>query len=158
MLCQLSYTHHHCDNFRSQEDCREVARRLFASLLTSLVSVSFLRNTRRSSSVANGRPRTEHKPTYPALEHLVPATLDTQRKEPRNHPGAPEGTRTPDPRLRRPLLCPPELLARIGASRFERPTPCSQGRCATRLRHAPNVFDQLSIASFAQAVRESTWR
>jgi hypothetical protein len=51
--------------------------------------------------------------------------------------GAPEGTRTPDPRLRRPLLCPPELLARIGASRFERPTPCSQGRCATRLRHAP---------------------
>ena len=26
----------------------------------------------------------------------------------------------------------------IGASRFERPTPCSQGRCATRLRHAPN--------------------
>jgi hypothetical protein len=27
---------------------------------------------------------------------------------------------------------------KIGASRFERPTPCSQGRCATRLRHAPN--------------------
>jgi hypothetical protein len=26
--------------------------------------------------------------------------------------GAPEGIRTPDPRLRRPLLCPPELLAR----------------------------------------------
>src|SRR5216684_4548033 len=52
--------------------------------------------------------------------------------------GAPEGIRTPDPRLRRPLLFPPELLARIGASRFERPTPCSQGRCATRLRHAPS--------------------
>jgi hypothetical protein len=51
--------------------------------------------------------------------------------------GAPEGTRTLDPRLRRPLLCPPELLAQIGASRFERPTPCSQGRCATRLRYAP---------------------
>src|SRR5438270_7615679 len=27
----------------------------------------------------------------------------------------------------------------IGASRFERPTPCSQGRCATRLRHAPTL-------------------
>ena len=26
--------------------------------------------------------------------------------------GAPEGIRTPDPRLRRPLLFPPELLAR----------------------------------------------
>ncbi len=28
-----------------------------------------------------------------------------------NANGAPEGTRTPDPRLRRPLLYPPELLA-----------------------------------------------
>lgn len=28
----------------------------------------------------------------------------------------------------------------IGASRFERPTPCSQGRCATRLRHAPCFY------------------
>jgi hypothetical protein len=28
--------------------------------------------------------------------------------------GAPEGIRTPDPRLRRPLLCPPELLAQSG--------------------------------------------
>ena len=26
----------------------------------------------------------------------------------------------------------------IGASRFERPTPCSQGRCATKLRYAPS--------------------
>ena len=26
----------------------------------------------------------------------------------------------------------------IGATRFERATPCSQGRCATRLRHAPS--------------------
>ncbi len=51
--------------------------------------------------------------------------------------GAPGGIRTHDPRLRRPLLYPAELLARIGASRFERPTPCSQGRCATRLRYAP---------------------
>ncbi len=28
----------------------------------------------------------------------------------------------------------------VGASRFERPTPCSQGRCATRLRHAPSLY------------------
>ena len=25
----------------------------------------------------------------------------------------------------------------VGAGRFERPTPCSQSRCATRLRYAP---------------------
>ncbi len=28
----------------------------------------------------------------------------------------------------------------IGASRFERPTPCSQGRCATMLRYAPSPY------------------
>src|SRR5204862_7683666 len=28
-------------------------------------------------------------------------------------------------------------LVDVGASRFERPTTCSQGRCATRLRYAP---------------------
>ena len=26
----------------------------------------------------------------------------------------------------------------VGASRFERPTTCSQGRCASRLRYAPS--------------------
>ena len=61
------------------------------------------------------------------------------RRIPKSLRGAPEGIRTPDPRLRRPLLFPPELLARIGASRFERPTPCSQGRCATKLRYAPSL-------------------
>ena len=25
----------------------------------------------------------------------------------------------------------------VGAGRFELPTPCAQGRCATKLRHAP---------------------
>ena len=52
--------------------------------------------------------------------------------------GAPGRARTPDPRLRRPLLYPAELLAPVvGARGFEPPTPCSQGRCATRLRYAP---------------------
>ena len=27
----------------------------------------------------------------------------------------------------------------VGAGRFERPTPCSQSRCATRLRYAPDM-------------------
>jgi hypothetical protein len=29
------------------------------------------------------------------------------------------------------------LISLVGAGRFERPTPCAQGRCATRLRYAP---------------------
>jgi hypothetical protein len=32
-----------------------------------------------------------------------------------------------------------ELL--VGARRFELLTPCAQGRCATRLRHAPTLND-----------------
>ena len=90
--------------------------------------------------------------------------------------GAPEGTRTPDLRLRRPLLYPPELLAPkkvsseevsgkqsppptsllltphfslltilVGARRFELPTPCAQGRCATRLRYAPFNNDAIIL-------------
>src|SRR5438874_4454889 len=59
---------------------------------------------------------------------------------------APERIRTSDPRLRRPLLYPPELLARashlVGASRFERPTTCAQGRCASRLRYAPSKVNE----------------
>ena|SRR6185437_8743393 len=63
--------------------------------------------------------------------------------------GAPGRTRTCDPRLRRPMLYPPELRAHsqvlehvprpdlVGAEGFEPPTLCSQSRCATRLRHAP---------------------
>src|SRR5579863_9544085 len=31
------------------------------------------------------------------------------------------------------------LICLVGAGRFERPTPCAQGRCATRLRYAPTV-------------------
>ena len=32
------------------------------------------------------------------------------------------------------------LISLVGAGRFERPTPCAQGRCATRLRYAPTAF------------------
>jgi hypothetical protein len=52
--------------------------------------------------------------------------------------GAPEGIRTPGPRLRRPLLYPTELQAHmVGETGLEPATPCSQGRCATRLRYSP---------------------
>src|SRR6476659_2804126 len=36
----------------------------------------------------------------------------------------------------------------VGAGRFERPTPCAQGRCATRLRYAPTFscsFDSKTL-------------
>jgi hypothetical protein len=40
------------------------------------------------------------------------------------------------------------LIPLVGAGRFERPTPCAQGRCATRLRYAPTGYDS-SIIAFA---------
>ena len=32
------------------------------------------------------------------------------------------------------------LISLVGAGRFERPTSCAQGRCATRLRYAPTIY------------------
>ena len=32
------------------------------------------------------------------------------------------------------------LILLVGAGRFELPTPCAQGRCATRLRYAPTFY------------------
>ncbi len=43
----------------------------------------------------------------------------------------------------------------VGAGRFERPTPCAQGRCATRLRYAP-TFAGLFILNYF-ACRQTTW-
>jgi hypothetical protein len=54
--------------------------------------------------------------------------------------GLPGWIRTSDPQLRRLLLCPTELRGGgglVGARGFEPPTPCSQSRCATRLRYTP---------------------
>ena len=60
-------------------------------------------------------PGMDHNPTLYQLEVLAPPIClpRTPMSGPNIH-GAPEGTRTPDPRLRRPLLCPPELLAQSG--------------------------------------------
>jgi hypothetical protein len=33
-----------------------------------------------------------------------------------------------------------KVIVLVGAGRFERPTPCAQGRCATRLRYAPTLY------------------
>ena len=35
----------------------------------------------------------------------------------------------------------------VGARGFEPPTPCTQNRCATRLRHAPNHARFLTLIS-----------
>src|SRR5438105_15352778 len=58
--------------------------------------------------------------------------------------GLPGRNRTCDPQLRRLLLYPTELRGEeegglVGARGFEPPTPCSQSRCATRLRYTPTA-------------------
>ena len=65
--------------------------------------------------------------------------------------GAPGRIRTCDPRLRRPLLYPAELRALgesslqkvVGETGFEPATPCTQNKCATKLRHSPTVVPTL---------------
>ncbi len=59
--------------------------------------------------------------------------------------GATGGIRTPDPRLRRPLLYPTELQTRkvVGATGFEPTTPWSQARCSTKLSYAPTTQEIL---------------
>ena len=69
--------------------------------------------------------------------------------------GVPDRNRTCNPQLRRLVLYPVELRARlltghdsrylVGVERFELPTSCSQSRHATRLRYTPegrNYTDQ----------------
>jgi hypothetical protein len=41
-----------------------------------------------------------------------------------------------------------QLKRLVGAGRFERPTPCAQGRCATRLRYAPTCEALLILNHF----------
>ena len=78
-----------------------------------------------------------------------------------HHTGAPDRNRTCNPQLRRLVLYPVELRApvhhtrsslrnapsitalcnrkMVGVEGFEPPTPCSQSRCATRLRYTPRL-------------------
>ncbi len=46
----------------------------------------------------------------------------------------------------------------VGAGRFERPTPCAQGRCATRLRYAPTFAAPSILNRFAAKHTFSCWR
>ena len=41
------------------------------------------------------------------------------------------------------------MISLVGAGRFERPTPCAQGRCATRLRYAPTSEASLILNHFS---------
>ena len=50
------------------------------------------------------------------------------------------------------------LILLVGAGRFERPTPCAQGRCATRLRYAPTFYliDSKSLFQIPQYLAGET--
>ena len=77
-----------------------------------------------------------------SMQKKTPAILITKGLQALCFHGATGGIRTPDPRLRRPLLYPTELLSQIkmvGAAGFEPATPWSQARCSTKLSHAPIV-------------------
>ena len=59
----------------------------------------------------------------------------------RNYRGAPRGATEAGG------VCVNGCFNLVGAGRFERPTPCAQGRCATRLRYAPtgvNLFHSIA--------------
>ena len=47
--------------------------------------------------------------------------------------------------LKRPEMGRIPLKSLVGAGRFELPTPCAQGRCATRLRYAPTIAASLIL-------------
>ena len=90
--------------------------------------------------------------------------------------GLPRGIRTPDPRLRRPMLYPTELWAEqnrirktaaeienglsddspfmllVGVQGFEPWTPWSQTRCATGLRYFPIVGQQKYLEMYQPMV------
>src|SRR5579884_4225446 len=44
------------------------------------------------------------------------------------------------------------MIPLVGAGRFERPTPCAQGRCATRLRYAPTFCASLILTVYPPTV------
>src|SRR5437870_7630655 len=48
------------------------------------------------------------------------------------------GSQRQENRLPTAYWKPPAVFL-VGARRFELPTPCAQGRCATRLRYAPSI-------------------
>src|SRR6185436_4859669 len=88
-------------------------------------------------------------PHAPRRLQLLPAARDPDLI------GVPGRIRTCDPQLRRLLLYPSELRGQggaemVGARGFEPPTPCSQSRCATRLRYTPTRASEqdLVIPSF----------
>ena len=93
---------------------------------------------------APGRTRTLDLPLrrrllYPA-ELLVHRNVATSGQSPWWLPvGAGEGNRTLDIQLGRLSLYQLSYSRRtvVGAAGFEPTTPCSQSRCATRLRYAP---------------------
>jgi hypothetical protein len=61
--------------------------------------------------------------------------------------------------LRRSSHCSLTLYL-VGARGFEPPTPCAQGRCATRLRYAPTVWRELlrGVTKILTQENGAAWR
>ena len=83
---------------------------------------------------------------------LYPAELRAHGKASirKGRDGAGDGSRTRDPQLGRLMLYQlsysrPRRL--VGTARFELATPCSQSRCATRLRHVPRAAPVYRMAT-----------
>ena len=66
----------------------------------------------------------------------------------RAHRGGGIRSRGAQPFFTRPKTARKLLKKLVGAGRFERPTPCAQGRCATRLRYAPTTEAPLILNHF----------
>src|SRR6516162_4576595 len=64
--------------------------------------------------------------------------------------GAPEGIRSPDPRLRRPLLCPPELLAWSGRADLNGRPPAPKAGALPGCATPRHLHDGRSLARAAR--------
>jgi hypothetical protein len=91
----------------------------------SLCPLSYWRRTEKSRSYHASQPLAT------AMWPRVSPRALPRRTSRRGPAVTPELARFPEP---------PAWTSRlVGASRFERPTTCSQGRCAARLRYAPST-------------------
>ena len=114
---------------------------------------------RTKNGVSEGFRTPDHRSHNPVLYQLSYAHHNYRGN------GPPERTRTSDLRIRSPLLYPAELQAEVssvevlmvGARGFEPPTPCAQGRCATRLRYTP-TGSPLAFAKINHPKAESEYR
>ena len=69
--------------------------------------------------------------------HTAPEAVALSGLSYRRKPFTPHPSTIAPPVLRCNALIPTHSIGMVGVRGFEPPTPCSQSRCATRLRHTP---------------------